>query len=365
MSSDNVVITGIGAITPVGEGKDAFWGGLAAKSSGMRPITLFDSTPYPFQQAGEITNFNPKIYLGKKGLRYLNRTTKLLMSAAYLSLQDAGIKNENRDYLRYAPDKLGVALGTTWGIFHSVCSFDTESLIEGPQFVSPMAFANTVVNAPAGFLSIKEDIQGFNVTVSTGYNASLDAFGLACSYLENNRADCILAGGAEEFCEEMYLAFEKNGIDFSNERFPSEGSVMFSLERKQDALKRNAHIYGEIIGYGSTFVPNSAGLERAIKLALQDADIEADRIDHIIVGSNLNQAEKNIEQEAIENLFSSEIPNTDIGPYVGDCYSAGGSMQIGAGLALIDKGLANTVLNISLDPSGNNSAIIISRSSKD
>ena len=361
MSTDNVVITGIGAITPVGEGKEAFWQGLAAKRSGVQPITLFDASLFPFPQAGEITNFDPTIYLGKKGLRYLNRTTTLLMSAAYLSLQDAGIKNENRDYLFYAPEKLGVSLGTTWGVFHSICSFDTESLTESPQFVSPMAFANTVINAPAGFLSIKENIQGLNVTVSTGYNASLDAIGLACNYLQNNRVDCILAGGAEEFCEELYLAFMKKGIAFSKDCFPAEGSVILSLERKREALNRAAHIYGEIVGYGNTFATGTEGLERAIQIALKDANLEADNIDHIILGTNLNQLEKDIEKEAIANLFSPEISQTDIRAHVGDSYSAGGSMQIAAGLDIINKRLASTILVISLDFSGNNSAAIISR----
>jgi len=359
VSTDNVVITGIGAITAVGEGKDAFWQGLATKSCGVRPITLFDSSLYSFQRAGEITDFDPKNYLGKKGLRYLNRTTKLLMSAAYLSLQDAGIKNENRDFLCYSPEKMGVALGTTWGVFHSICTFDLESLTEGPQFVSPMAFANTVINAPAGFLSIKEDIQGFNVTVSSGYSASLDAIGLACSYLQNDRADCIIAGGAEEFCEESYLAFIKNGIVFSEDCFPAEGSVMLSLERKRDALNRNAHLYGAIVGYANTFTSGREGLERAIQLALQDADLEADKIDHIILGTNLNQLEKTNEKEAIANLFSPEVPQTDIRPYVGDSYSAGGSMQIGAALDLIIRHSAKKILVTSLDATGNNSAIII------
>lgn len=361
MNTDNVVITGIGAITPVGEGKNAFWQGLATKGCGTRPITLFDSSQYPYQQAGEITDFDPKVYLGKKGLRYFNRTTKLLLSAAYLSLQDAGIKNETRDYLFYAPEKLGVALGTTWGVFHSICSFDTESLTEGPQYVSPMAFANTVINAPAGFLSIKEDIQGFNVTVSTGYNASLDAIGLACNYLQNNRVDCILAGGAEEFCLELYLAFMKNGIAFSGECFPAEGSVIFSLERKQDALKRKASIYGEIVGYANTFATGPQGLEQAIHLALKDVDIEAQKIDQIILGTNLNQFEKNTEKQAIENIFPAGVSLADVRPHVGDSYSAGGSMQIGAGLYFINKNLVDTILVTSLDPAGNNSAIIISR----
>ena len=359
MSTDNVVITGIGAITPVGEGKELFWQGLATKSCGMRPITLFDTAQYRFQQAGEITDFDPKSYLGKKGLRYLNRTTTLLMSSAYLCLQDAAIKNENREYLCYAPEKLGLALGTTWGIFHSISAFDTESLLEGPQFVSPMAFANTVINAPAGFLSIKEDIQGFNVTVSTGYNASLDAIGLACNYLQNNRVDCILAGGAEEFCEELYLAFLKNGTAFSEDCFPSEGSCIFSLERKKDALNRNAQIYGEVVGYGNTFSGRPEGLERAIQLALQDADIQADKIDHIILSTNLDHIEKNIEKEAVASLFSPGISQTDIRPHVGDSYSAGGSMQLGAGLRLISQKLANVLLITSIGIDGNNSALII------
>jgi 3-oxoacyl-[acyl-carrier-protein] synthase II len=360
-NKNNIVITGIGPITAIGEGKEKFWNGLQAQKSGIRPITLFDTSIYDFDQAGEITDFNPKHYLGKKGLRYWNRTTRLLMAATYLCLQDAGIKNSDREYLSYSPDQLGISLGTTWGIFHSISVFDREALTEGPQYVSPSEFANTVINAPAGYLSIKEDIRGFNVTMSTGYNASLDAIGLACNYLNNNRVECIVAGGAEEFCEEFFLTYSKKKIPLSETSFPSEGSVMFSLERQSDAQQRNAHIYGEIIGYSNTFSKNSEGLAMAIKQAIKNADIEESGIDLIMKVTNLSPQEKNTEQEALQKVFSTDITQTDISPITGDSYSAGGSMQVGACLNFINKGEANTVLCTSLDQGGNNSALIITR----
>lgn len=360
-SKNRVVITGLGAITPIGEGKKGFWQGLEAGNTGIRPITLFDISKFDYHQAAEITDFDPKACLGKKGLKYLNRTTKLLMSAAFLCLKDAGIKNDNRDYLCYGPEHLGIAIGTTCGVMHSISSFDRESLIEGPQFVSPMAFANTVINAPAGHLAIKEDIRGLNVTVSTGYNASIDAIGIALNYLRNKRVDCIIAGGAEELCEELFLSYTGQGL-ISEADFLGEGSVMFALESMDNAIKRQAGIYGEIAGYGNTLSPNANGLVRAIELALQEANLEAGKIDRIILGTNLNRQQKDIEQEAIEEIFTSNIPQADLRPLLGDSYSAGGSMQIGESLRLINQDLSNTVLITSLDPAGNNSALIIRKS---
>ncbi|NVM20212.1 MAG: hypothetical protein HWN68_00345 [Desulfobacterales bacterium] len=353
-----IVITGLGAITPVGEGKEGFWQGLESDNSAIRPITLFDTSKYHYNQAGEITDFDPKVYLGAKGLKYLNRTTKLLMSATFLCLKDAHIKNDNRDYICYAPDHLGLALGTTCGILHSISSFDRESLTEGPRFVSPMAFANTVINAPAGHLAIKEDIRGLSVTVSTGYSASLDAIGISLNYLRSKRVKCMIAGGAEELCEELFMFHIGQGA-ISADSFPAEGSVIFALERMEDAVKRQASIYGEIVGYGNTLSPNTEGLVRAIELALEEANLEARKIDRIILGTNLNQQQKDIEHKAIGETLGSSIPQTDLRPLLGDSYSAGGSMQIGTSLRIISRNPADTILITSLDPAGNNSALII------
>jgi 3-oxoacyl-[acyl-carrier-protein] synthase II len=359
MTGENcIVITGLGAISPIGEGKERFWRGLEAGNSGIKPISLFDTSQFDYHQAAEITDFDPKRYLGKKGLKYLNRTTKLLMSATFLCLKDAGIKNDSRDYLCYGPEQLGIALGTTCGILHSISSFDRELLTEGPQFVSPMAFTNTVINAPAGHLSIKEDIRGLNVTVSTGYNASVDATGISLNYLRSKRVNCMIAGGSEELCEELFLSYTGQGL-ISEVNFLGEGSMMFALESMDNAIKRRADIYGEIVGYGNTLSPNTEGLVRAIELALEEANLEAGKIDWIILGTNLNQQQKDIERNAIEEIFTSNISKTDLRPLLGDSYSAGGSMQIGASLRLINQNLANTILITSVDPAGNNSALII------
>lgn len=353
-----IVITGLGTITPIGEGKTNFWQGLVQGNVGRRPITLFDTSQFNVCEAGEITDFDPKIYLGMKGLKYLNRTTKLLMSATFLCLEDARIKNHNRDYLYYGPEKMGVAAGTTCGAMHSISSFDREALTQGPRLVSPMAFPNTVLNAPVGHLAIKEDIRGLSVTLSTGYNASFDAIGISLNYLRNNRVDCMIAGGAEELCEELFLSYAGQGL-VSEDHFLSEGSVVITLEHLAEATKRGANVYAEIVGYGNTFSPNPEGLTAAVKLALEEATMKAEDIDHIILSTNISQQQKDIEQTALQEIFSSDVPRIDLRPFVGDSYSAGGSMQIGASLRLIEHNLGNIVLNVSLDPAGNNSALIV------
>lgn len=359
MTEDNsIVVTGLGVVSPIGIGKSRFWDGLETGNTGIKPVSLFYLSESGSRKAGEITDFDPKLFLGKKGLKYFNRTTKLLMSATFLCLQDAGIKNEDREYLCYGPEQVGLVVGTTCGVISSIGTFDRETLTEGPQFVSPMGFANTVINAPVGHLAIKEDIRGLTVTVSNGYSASLDAIGISLNYLRNKRVACIITGGGEELCEELFLSFKEQPA-VSQDTFLGEGSVIITLEHMKNARKRQANIYGEIAGYGNTFSQDMQGMAEAIELALEEADSAAGKIDWIITGTNLNHQHKNIESKAIEKIFPSNICKTDLRPQLGDSYSAGGSMQIGAGLRLINQNLANNILITSIDPAGNNSALII------
>jgi 3-oxoacyl-[acyl-carrier-protein] synthase II len=359
MTEDNsIVVTGLGVVSPIGMGRAGFWHGLETGKTGITPVSLFDVSEFGSRMAGEITAFDPELFLEKKGLKYFNRTTKLLMSATFLSLQDAGIKNQDREYLCYGPDQVGVVLGTTCGVISSIGTFDRETLTAGPQFVSPMAFANTVLNAPAGHLAIKEDIRGLNVTVSNGYTASLDAVSIGLNHLRNKRVSCIITGGGEELCEELFLFF-KEELAASEDSFLGEGSVIMTLEHMKNATERQAPIYGEIAGYGNTLSQDIQGMAEAIELALEEADSGAEKIDWIITGTNVNLQQKNIEASAIDKIFPSTICKTDLRPQLGDSYSAGGSMQIGAGLRLINQNLANNILITSIDSAGNNSALII------
>src|SRR4030042_6950198 len=160
-----VAITGIGVISPVGIGRDNYWNGLFSGKTGFRKISLFDTIPFKVNIAGEITDFDPVSLLGKKGLRTLDRSTRLLSSAAKLALEDASLQITDEN-----THSIGVSIGTTFGSLHSISQFDRDSLIEGPKYVNPSHFPNTVINSPASQVSIRFKIKGFNTTISTGFS---------------------------------------------------------------------------------------------------------------------------------------------------------------------------------------------------
>ena len=263
--SEKIVITGIGVLSPIGIGREAYWEGLFQGKTGFRPVTLFDTASFRVHVAGEITDFDALSFLGKKGLRELDRSTRLICSAAKLAIDDSRlVMTEDNTH------STGVSIGTTFGSLHSISQFDRSGLIDGPRFVNPSHFPNTVINSPASQVSIKFKIKGFNTTISTGFCASLDAVSYAADFIRLNRADVVLAGGVEELCEETFMGFHNlgclSGMDGSepiccpfdarrNGTILSEGAAVLILEDEEHALNRNGVILARVLGYGNAFDP--------------------------------------------------------------------------------------------------------------
>jgi 3-oxoacyl-[acyl-carrier-protein] synthase II len=255
---DRVVISGIGVLSPVSIGREDYWEALFRGKTGFRTISLFDTTPFNVHIAGEISNFDPVSFLGKKGLRTLDRSTRLISSAAKLAIDDANLQITDEN-----TNSIGVSIGTTFGSLHSISQFDREGIIEGPKYVNPSYFPNTVLNSPASQVSIRFKIKGFNTTISTGFCASLDAILYATDFIKLNRADVVLTGGVEELCEETFLGFHNLGylseIDGSepiscpfdarrNGIILSEGAAVLVLEDLEHALRRGAEILAVVMG---------------------------------------------------------------------------------------------------------------------
>ena len=262
-----IVITGVGVLSPIAIGREAFWEGLFQGKTGFRPVTLFDTSPFRVNIAGEITDFDALSFLGKKGLRDLDRSTRLICSAAKLAIDDSRV-----EITEDTTHSMGVSIGTTFGSLHSISQFDRSGLIDGPRFVNPSHFPNTVINSPASQVSIKFKIKGFNTTISTGFCASLDAVSYAADFIRLSRADVVLAGGVEELCEETFMGFHNleclSGTDGSepiccpfdarrNGTILSEGAAVLVLEDEKHALNRDAVILARVLGYGNAFDPSA------------------------------------------------------------------------------------------------------------
>jgi 3-oxoacyl-[acyl-carrier-protein] synthase II len=361
-----VVITGIGVLSPIGIGRDAFWDGLISGRPGFRPITLFDTAPFQVQTAGEIPDFDPITHLGKKGLRDLDRSTRLVCSASRLALEDARLPITDNISRR-----AGVSIGTTFGSLHSISQFDRSGLIDGPRLVNPSHFPNTVINSPASQVSIRFNVRGFNTTISTGFCASLDAISYAADFLRLGRADTVLAGGVEELCEETFLLFHNlgylSGMDGAellscpfdarrNGFILSEGAAVLVLETAEHAQARGGNILAEVKGSGNAFDPGAdssfthagQGLCTAIALALREAGLEPRNIDYVCACSNSSLGLDRMETRVIKEIFqdhAGRVAVSSIKSMVGESFSASGGLAAAAAIGAIQRGLIPPTMN--------------------
>ncbi|MGE3980192.1 MAG: beta-ketoacyl synthase [Candidatus Omnitrophota bacterium] len=374
MMDKRVVITGVGVLACNGKGKEEFWQALRNGQDGFKPITLFDvDERFRVNIAGEISDFDPTIYMGQKGLRSLDRSTKLLCSAARLCIDDSRyvITEQNTD-------DVGVSVGTTFGSLKSISDFDKVTLTEGPRYTNPAHFPNTVINSPASQVSIWNNIQGFNTTISTGFTASLDAMSYACDFIKMGRVKMVYTGSVEELCEPTFLGFHalqylsgsvegsryiscpfdrrRNGITFG------EGACLLAFEELDHALERNAVIMAEILGFGyyfdpyrlNKFNPRGVGMIEAMKDALNDAKIGIHDIDYICANANSTLSADQIETKAIKEVFgqrSMHIPVSSIKSMVGETYSAGGAFATAACVgSLVNEFIPPTTNFQEIDP---------------
>ncbi|MGA1795525.1 MAG: beta-ketoacyl-[acyl-carrier-protein] synthase family protein [bacterium] len=364
-----VVITGIGVVAPNGTGKEPFWDALANGVSGIRPITLFDTAAYASKRAGEITDFDPAEHLGRKGLRTLDRSTRLLAVATKLAMHDAHIEMDGINTY-----DTGIVTGTSMGSVKSISDFDKTSLIEGPSSVNPSLFPNTVINSPSSQVSILFDIRGLNATITSGFCSALDAVIYAHDSILLNRVNTIFTGAVEELCHQTFLGFyklgclsnsnsKKKGIEESmpfdkrrNGAVLGEGAVSLVLEDLDHARKRGATIYGEILGFSrsfdpqgkNTYNPKAEGAIHAMANALQEANLQPDSIDLICSCANSSEIGDTIETYAIKQLFGKrayEIPAPAVKSMLGEGYGVSGDFQVLAALLAINKGIIHPTIN--------------------
>ena len=361
------VITGIGIISDIGIGKEKFWHGLKYGTSGIGPITLFDTSLLPIKVGGEITDFNAKVFLGKKGLRLLDRSTLLASTAAILAIDDAGLL-DNKEAL----NQTGIVLGTTMGGLQSIVDFEIEAITEGPRYVNPALFPNTVFNALASQIAIRFLLKGPNVTISTGFSASLDAIDYVIDSIRLGRVDRMLVGGVEEMCLPMFLSFCQAGLlakaengDIYNCPFDkrrngfifAEGAALIVVEELNTALQRGATIYLEIFPTGSgmdSFDYTNQGGEqgRAIQLAMQKAlgnsETKPEDIDFICAHANSSPKSDIVETNAIKNVFGNHAKNLSvcgIKSMIGETYSASGAFGVAAAIGTIVQGFLPPTIN--------------------
>ncbi len=365
--STRLVITGISILSPLGLNRDDFWNNLKNGVSGIKDITLFDVSQYNSKKAGEISEFDAREFLGKKGIRHIDRTSLLASSAAKLVMNDAKITHET-----YREEDLGIVIGSTYGSIDSISSFDLEALKEGPNFVNPMEFPNTVLNAPASRASIFCKATGLNSTISTGVTSGLDAIIYASDFLRLNRVKAVLAGGVYGLAPDIFWGAYRSGIlsaskgesleisaPFDKRRngfILGESAALLIIERLEDAQKRDANIYAEIKGYGNTFNPKKSDHEvlhteegvRCISLAMREAKLKSEDISSISACANSSKTGDMMETKVIKDYFgdfAQQIPISAIKSMTGECLDASGAMQCIASIMAINNSTIPPTIN--------------------
>ncbi len=257
-----VVITGRGLLCSLGDHPTLVHQALCEGKSGLRAIELFDTAGLAQRRGGEIAGFDAKSYLGKKNMRPLDRTARLVATAAHLVLEDSGWTAEAR-----AGQEIGLVLGTMYGSVGTIAEFDRHAMVEGPSYASPLDFANTVINAAAGQTAIWHGLRGINSTIATSQTSGLRALAYAAGLIESGRCDVLLAGGAEELCFQSFISLERaarlagEGADpapFGKDRggfLPGEGAGLLMLESADLAARRGARVLAEVKGCGVSFDP--------------------------------------------------------------------------------------------------------------
>ena len=373
-----VVVTGLGAISPNGIGKKKFWENTCSGISGIERISSFDPTGLSCQIAGEVQDFDPLEYFSKTDLKKLSRSVPLAIAASKEALHDSAIdlaQFNEEDF-----ESLGVIVGTG-GAGFDFSEKQFEIFFSGRKNkISPYAISNSLVGMLSSEISMYFGLQGRSHVLSNGCTSSTDAIGYSFNSIRSGQEEWILTGGVEScVTPAMMLGFERmrvNPTQYNNDPTRgsrpfnidrdgfvlSEGSWMLVLEELEHANQRNAPIYGEVLGYGSTcdayhrvaIMPDGKQSSRALHLALKDAKINKDQVDYINFHGTSTIVNDKVETLAVKNLFNSlsqKIPVSSTKSMTGHPQGASGALGVTVSLlSLCNNFLTPTINQESPDP---------------
>ncbi|MQG11787.1 MAG: beta-ketoacyl-ACP synthase II [SAR202 cluster bacterium] len=363
-----VVITGMGAMTPLGETPEEYWQNLAAGTSGIGPMTLCDPEGYPCQISGEVSAFDPNTYIGNKEARRMARFTQLAVAAALQAVESAAYDISKDD-----PYRVGVILGNGNGGFPTLEENCRILADRGGMRMSPFFFPMILPNMAAAAVSRYIGAHGYNSTATTACAASNQALGEAMTVIRRGTADVMIAGGTEAGISLLGLSGfavmralstrndepQKASRPFDSGRdgfIPSEGSVIMILESLEHALGRGANILAELSGFGSTSdaghpvqpEENGTSAAAAMQMALADAQVLLDQVDYINAHGTSTPLNDALETVAIKRLFGDlayKIPISSTKSMIGHSLGAAGSLDAAACVKTITEATIHPTVN--------------------
>jgi len=374
VSTRRVVLTGLGALTPIGNTADEFWSALLQGRSGVGPITKFDATDYPTRIAGEIKNFDPLAFVDKKDARRLDPFLQYAMACAVMAVQDAALDTEKVDGTRF-----GVLIGSGIGGISTLLETHKTLLDKGPDRVSPFFIPMMIINMASGLVSMRFGAKGPNSAVVTACATGNHAIGESFKIIQRDDADVMIAGGSEAivipltiagFCSMKAMSTRNDDptkamrpFDANRDGFVcGEGAGLVILESLDHARARDARIYAEIVGYGQTSDahhltapdPEGDGAARAMAAALRDGGLDVSAIGYINAHGTSTPYNDKFETLAIKRVFGDHARRLAVsstksmtGHMLG---AAGGVEAIATALALHHGVLPPTINYETLDP---------------
>lgn len=322
-----VVVTGMGALTPIGNDVASFRKGLLKQQVGFEPITYFDSTPTGVTLAGQLDDFDPLQHLTKKDTKRMDPYTQYAVYAADEAMAQAQITTSNTDSERF-----GVILGSGIGGLTTIQNQVIKMHDKGADRVSPLFVPTAISNMAAGNLAMRYQAHGICTTIVTACASGTNAIGEAFRQVKDGHCDVMITGGAEAAINEIGIAGfaalstlstatdpTRASLPFDKQRsgfVMGEGAGVLILEALEHAQARKAPILGEVIGYGATAdayhitSPDPSGQQaaRAMKLAITEAQIDVSQIDYINAHGTATIGNDTAESQAIQQLFGSQMP---------------------------------------------------------
>ena len=369
-----VVVTGLGAVTPVGVDVESYWDAIVAGRSGVGPLTLVDPELVPSKVAAECNGFDPAAALGPKEARRLDRSTQFALSAAQQAWDDAGIE------AKVDRDETGVVFATGIGGIGSLLASERVLHTKGPNRVSPFTVPQLMPNAAAGQIAMRFKLRGPNFCTTTACAASNHAVGLAFQAIRNGEAEAMVAGGSESavvdvaliaFAQMTALATKFNDrpqeasrpFDALRNGFVmGEGAGALVLEERDRALDRGAQVYAEVAGFGQSAdafhvtapSEDGSGAALAIRRAVRSADLDPRAVGYVNAHGTSTPAGDASETKAIRLAFGDHADKLAVSStksMIGHLFGAAGAVEgIATVLALRDGVLPPTINQTDPDP---------------
>jgi 3-oxoacyl-[acyl-carrier-protein] synthase II len=316
------VLTDVGLISAGGDTPQALGSALAASA-----------VPDPDDQgvvAARIADFDPKRYMDRKGLKHLSRTSQLACAAASRLVSGLdGVK----------PERVGVVLGTAWATLDTIVRFEREAHVEGPRFVDPILFTETVANVPGGQISIFNGWSAFNATVASGSASGLEAIGRAIDFLAERRGDVAVAGGADALNEHLVRALHAEGLlgSGSGTAVAGEGACLFVVEAAEHARRRGARPLGRVRAWAQGFVGDAddgsvASRASLVVRLLDEAGVDPAAVAPLVLSASGDTRRDRVEAAVVRAVFGGRSDALRPKRVLGETWAASGPLGMVAAL---------------------------------